>query len=55
MYKYFVLVEPWAVYVKEYDYFISQGGLEQEWGKKWKRLNADSIEDARKKAKEYYT
>lgn len=48
----YVLVEPWAVYVKEADFFVAQGGLTAEWGKRWKPLEASSLEDARRKAKE---
>lgn len=45
---YYILVEPWAVFVKEESFFISQGGLTQDWGKRWKRVEADGIEAARK-------
>lgn len=37
-----------CVFVKDYDFFVSQGGLTQEWGKRWLELEATSIEDARK-------
>ena len=50
--KYYVLVEPWAVYVKEADFFVAQGGLTAEWGKRWKLLEAPSMEFARRIAKE---
>lgn len=36
-----------SVFVKEKDFFISQGGDTQEWGKTWKEVEADSIEHAR--------
>lgn len=38
-----------SVFVKEYDFFVSQGGLTQEWGKSWQQVYADSIEHARLK------
>lgn len=40
-----------AYFVKEADFFIAQGGLKDSWGKAWKPINAESIEDAREKAK----
>ncbi len=51
MAEYFVLIENGTVYVKEGWYFHYQGGDAAEWGKRWKRIEADSIEDARKKAR----
>jgi len=45
--KFFILIEPWAVYVKEAEFFKSQGGLIEEWGKRWVEVEAESIEDAR--------
>jgi len=38
-----------AVFVKETGFFISQGGLGAEWGRQWRPIVADSIEDARSK------
>jgi hypothetical protein len=38
-----------CVFVKEHDFFRSQGGFQEEWGKNWIPLVADSIEDAREK------
>lgn len=38
-----------SVFVKEKDFFISQNGHTEPWGKDWVELEADSIEDARKK------
>lgn len=35
------------VFVKGGQFFIDQGGLEQEWGKNWTRVCADSLEHAR--------
>jgi hypothetical protein len=43
----FILVEPWAVYVKEANFFRSQGGHKEPWGQKWRPVTADSIEAAR--------
>jgi hypothetical protein len=43
----YVLVEPWAVYVKEGEFFKDQGGLEEEWGMRWVPVMAGSIEEAR--------
>lgn len=43
----FVLVEPWAVYVKDADFFRQQGGHVQPWGRKWRPVTAASIEAAR--------
>lgn len=45
---YYVLVMPWAVYVKEGHFFESQGGCTAEWGKAWRKVRATSIEDARR-------
>lgn len=44
---YYVLVKPWAVYVKEGDFFRQQGGLTDDWGKQWMPVAAGSIEGAR--------
>lgn len=43
----YILVEPWATYVEEAEFFAAQGGHTQEWGKRWKPVRAASIEDAR--------
>lgn len=39
-----------SVFVKEKDYFVSQGGLTEPWGRDWIEITANSIEDAREKA-----
>lgn len=39
-----------SVFVKEYDFFASQGGLTLIWGINWKPVWADDIEEARKQA-----
>ena len=36
-----------SVFVKEYQFFVSQGGLPDNWGKNWIRIEASSIENAR--------
>lgn len=46
--KYYILVETWAVYVKGEQFFIDQGGLNKPWGKEWIKVEAPSIEGARK-------
>lgn len=47
METYYVLIEPYAVYVKEGKFFKDQGGLKEEWGKNWKPIIAEGIEHAR--------
>ena len=49
--KWFYVIKTWAnrVFVKEAKFFISQGGLESDWGKHWKKIKATSIEEARQK------
>lgn len=48
MKKYKVLKNDGEKYfVKEYDFFVSQGGLDSHWGRNWKTVLADSIEHAR--------
>jgi hypothetical protein len=53
------LVGPYGdVYIKEYEYFVSQGGLRKAWGRRWHRISvrgvfeneSDEIEAARKLA-----
>lgn len=38
-----------CVFVKTHEFFRSQGGFTEEWGKSWVPLMATSIEDAREK------
>lgn len=40
----------WAgsVFVKTYDFYKSQGGFREEWGKVWVPVVAHSISDARR-------
>lgn len=48
---YMVLVDlsSGCVFVKAIDFFRSQGGFVQHWGRRWVPIVADSIDDARKK------
>lgn len=39
-----------ALFVKEADFFKSQGGLTQDWGKNWVPVTARTIGDARRLA-----
>lgn len=39
-----------STFVKDYDYFVSQGGLTEKWGKFWKIIEAEDLDDARVKA-----
>ena len=52
MNTYYILIEPWAVYVKEANFFVSQGGLTAKWGAKWQKIDAESIDDARSKGEQ---
>lgn len=36
-----------ATFVKEYDFFVSQGGLTEKWGKSWKIIEAENMDQAR--------
>ena len=38
-----------TIYVKDADYFKEQGGETAEWGKRWIKVTANSINDAREK------
>jgi hypothetical protein len=38
-----------SVFVKEREFFISQGGDKEDWGRNWILIEADSIEGAREK------
>lgn len=39
-----------ATFVKDYDFFVGQGGLTQRWGKAWTVVTAKSMRHARVKA-----
>lgn len=50
MKKYAVHIGPsGATFVKDYDFFASQGGLTENWGRTWTIIEAESLEDARVK------
>lgn len=44
-----------SAFVKDEAYFIEQGGLTEPWGKHWKLIRAEDIEDARSICKSKYT
>ena len=46
---YFVHYNGASVFVKEGEFFKSQGGLKEPWGEHWVPVVATSIEDAREK------
>lgn len=48
--KYYIHWNGAAWFVKEEQFFIDQGGKNSKWGKHWHLIEANSIEDARKKA-----
>lgn len=49
--RYMVLVPAsGSPFVKEREFFEEQGGFRNDWGKNWRPLDAESIEDARVKA-----
>lgn len=43
-----------TVFVKEAAFFVSQGGLQKEWGRAWHPVTATSIGDARRKGAEMF-
>lgn len=43
----YVVFSGYAHFVKEAGFFVEQGGLTAEWGKRWRPVVADSIEEAR--------
>lgn len=36
-----------STFVKAYDFFVSQGGLKEEWGNHWKIIDAPDLQGAR--------
>lgn len=53
--SYYVSCSGAAVFVKEAEFFKSQGGLTESWGKNWKGpISAGSIHDARMKGAELF-
>ena len=49
MSKFAILIKPHGVYVKEWTFFVKQGGTKEDWGKNWKQVEARDIEAARRK------
>lgn len=47
---YYVTYNGGAWFVKESAFFLTQGGLSQDWGRNWRPISAGSIEDARRLA-----
>jgi hypothetical protein len=46
-----IIANPGApTFVKEFQFFIDQGGLRQPWGKNWVVVHADDMDDARVEA-----
>ena len=44
-----VLIKPWGVYVKDWSFYVEQGGLRLPWGKAWVAIMARDLESARRK------
>lgn len=36
-----------AIFVKDGDFFVQQGGLQEKWGRAWKKIQAKSLDHAR--------
>lgn len=49
MATYYVSPTASNVGVKEGDFFVSQGGLKEPWGKHWQKVEACCLYDARRK------
>jgi hypothetical protein len=47
---YVVCADGGALFVKTAEFFRSQGGLSEPWGRHWTPVNATSIGDARRQA-----
>jgi len=48
MNKFAILVGPsGSTFVKDYDFFVEQGGLKDPWGRNWKIVEAPTSEAAR--------
>ena len=45
--EYFIHINDAGVYVKDGDFFRSQGGCTKPWGRYWERIEAESLYDAR--------
>lgn len=50
MKDYYVLIQDHGIGTKDGDFFIEQGGLEQDWGKNWELIQAKDLDDARQVA-----
>ena len=48
MTTHYVLINEAGVYVKEVNFFKEQGGLTNEWGRKWEPIDAKNLHDARR-------
>lgn len=48
--KFRVLINSAGVYVKDAEFFESQGGLTKPWGKKWEEIDAIDLRQARQVA-----
>ncbi len=47
MVTHYILVNEAGVYTKDASFFVSQGGLVEEWGKNWEPVTARSLYAAR--------
>lgn len=48
MARFYILIEPWAIYVKDCAFFMKQGGHRpNSWGRYWTPVEATDIEHAR--------
>ena len=44
----YVLIKEAGVYVKEGEFFASQGGLDSDWGSAWEQIEAKTLHEARR-------
>ena len=44
----YVLVKEFGVYVKDGEFFESEGGLVSSWGRAWERIKVTTLHDARR-------
>lgn len=54
--KQFAVMTNWAgsTFVKEWDFYVGQGGLRDPWGRAWRPVMAFDIEHARQKGRRLY-
>lgn len=52
MQTFYIQIMPSAVFTKTEEFFKNQGGLKEQWGKSWRKIEAKDINDARQKAKD---